>query len=360
MLISQKIKNAVKPFFKTISILGVVAVLGINVLKYNPDLGVFTDALTRASASLLFFEKEGSAVATTKKENKKLAADSPSDKTEDLTINANLLIPAENRVSIQEKQITSSISNTNFALKSGFLYNTTDLEHDTVSSLLERKLSLKLEKTDLPQVLLFSTHTTESYLSFDLGYYDKTAAIRNMSAAFNVLAVGKTIKDELEKSGVKSIQITEISDEPYTGAYDRSRALIERVMAEYPSIKVLIDVHRDHIQYSDGSRGKPTAVIDGKKAAQLMIITGCDNGNMNFPNWRENLDFAVRLQEKTEEMFPGLTKPILFDYRKYNMDVTPASLLLEFGSSANTLEEAKYTGTLVARALTKLLQECGI
>ncbi|MBO7320044.1 MAG: stage II sporulation protein P, partial [Clostridia bacterium] len=114
------------------------------------------------------------------------------------------------------------------------------------------------------------------------------------------------------------------------------------------------------IQQSDGSKIKPTATINGKKAAQIMIISGCqEEGNPieNFPDWRYNLTFAVHLQNQLEEMYQGITRPLYFCPRKYNMNVSHCSLLVEVGSDANTLEEAVYTGRCLGSALGEIMKE---
>ena len=89
-----------------------------------------------------------------------------------------------------------------------------------------------------------------------------------------------------------------------------------------------------------------------------MIITGAEEGSVtDFPDWSENLTFAVTLQNKVEENYKGLMRPIFFCQRKYNMNVTPCSLLLEMGTDANTLDEAVYSGRLIGDALAELLEE---
>ena len=142
----------------------------------------------------------------------------------------------------------------------------------------------------------------------------------------------------------------------YNGSYDRSAQTIARVLEEYPSIQVILDVHRDGIQQDDGTVLKPVAEIDGKKAAQLMIISGCDDGTVGLPNWEQNLQFAAAITDQVEQDYPGLMRPIFFAYRKYNMDVTPCSLVLEFGSNGNTLEEACTTARLVGSSIAKVIR----
>ena len=129
---------------------------------------------------------------------------------------------------------------------------------------------------------------------------------------------------------------------------------MKQYLEQYPSICVVLDIHRDAIQ-SDSTLSQPIVEIDGREAAQVMIISGCDDGTMEMPNYLQNFHFACRLQGNLEGMYPGLTRPILFDYRKYNQDLTTGSLLLEVGSHGNTLEQAQYSGELIGKALAQTL-----
>ena len=117
----------------------------------------------------------------------------------------------------------------------------------------------------------------------------------------------------------------------------------------------MLDIHRDAIVSGDTVTA-PSAEIEGKSAAQIMIISGCDDGTMDYPNYGENLQFSIALQEQLEGMYPGLTRPILFDYRLYNQDLTTGSILIEVGGHGNTLEEACYSGELIGKVLSELLE----
>ena len=236
--------------------------------------------------------------------------------------------------------------------------NTTSSHSIDIKTSLEKKATLQIADKTKPTVLIFHTHTTECYELLNMGWYTKSYLTRINDKSKNMVRVGDAICEQLEKAGIGYIHDTEIHDAKYTGAYDRSRETITKIMAENPTIQVVIDVHRDAIMQSDGTRIKPTAEIDGKKAAQIMIIAGCEDGKVtNFPRWEENLTFALQLQQTAETKYPGLMRPILFSARKYNMDVTPCSVLLEMGSDSNTLEEAVYSGRLIGTALAELLEK---
>ena len=170
-----------------------------------------------------------------------------------------------------------------------------------------------------------------------------------------MVSVGDAITAQLEAAGIGVIHNATIHDYPsYNGSYDRSAETVRQILQQYPSIRVVLDIHRDAIQ-KDNTLIQPVVEINGKESAQVMIISGCDDGTMNMPNYMQNYHFACRLQENMEGMYAGLTRPILFDYRHYNQDLTTGSLLMEIGTHGNTLEQAQYAGELVGKALAQTL-----
>lgn len=234
--------------------------------------------------------------------------------------------------------------------------NKTDLD---IKAKLEEKLDLSIDKSK-PSVLVYHTHTTETYQILDRDFYAVGALTRTSKQELNMVRVGKALCEELERAGYKTIHVTDIHDNPYSGAYSRSRKTVEEYLKEYPSIQITLDLHRDAIHRSDGTKIAPTVEINGKKAAQIMIISGCQeegNGITNLPDWEYNLAFALQLQQSLEESFEGITRPLYFCPRSYNMNMTHCSLLVEMGSDANTLEEAVYSGKCLGVALTDILKE---
>ena len=118
----------------------------------------------------------------------------------------------------------------------------------------------------------------------------------------------------------------------------------------------MLDVHRDAIE-RDGTIINPVTTINGKKYAQLMIISGCDSGYMNMPDYPENLKFATNLQNRLAKAAPGLMRPVLFDYRHYNQDLSTGSLLVEVGGHGSTLQQAKNSAALFATTLADMLDK---
>ncbi len=240
----------------------------------------------------------------------------------------------------------------------GLYVRNTTLQHEiNIQKYLNGKVYANIDK-DKPSVLIYHTHTTETYELLDRGYYSNDRSSRSENAGENMIRVGEEICKILEKNGYKTIHDTTIYDKEYSGAYDRSCENISKILKENPSIQIVLDIHRDAIYQKDGSRIKPVTEINGRKAAQIMIISGCEDGNVtNFPNWEKNLSFAVQLQNKLKNDNAQLVRPLMFCSRKYNMHLTPCSLLIEFGTDANTLAEAVYSAQLFADSLSEFLKE---
>ncbi|MBQ9530695.1 MAG: stage II sporulation protein P [Eubacterium sp.] len=226
-----------------------------------------------------------------------------------------------------------------------------------IEKLLKDGATLKIKDKSKPTVLVYHSHTTEAYALLDSGYYIKSDS-RSRDNSKNVVRVGDELVKYLEKAGYNVIHDTKIHDTDYNSSYDSSRETVEKYLEKYPSIEITIDLHRDDITYSNKTKVKPTAVINDKKAARMMIIAGCEWGRViNFPDWEYNLRFDLAVQKKVNELYPKLMRPILFSERKYNMYETHNSFLLEIGTDANTLDEACYSARLFGKALAQLLDE---
>ena len=240
----------------------------------------------------------------------------------------------------------------------GQLRNCTDFSADWAQEQASIPSGVHIEQhTSEPQVLILHTHTTESYEPYEKDWYDASYTSRSEDPANSVVSVGTAIAEQLAAAGIGVIHDCTVHDSPYTGAYVRSLDTAKKLLEAYPSIKVVLDIHRDAIGYEDGSRVSAVAEIDGRKAAQIMVVCAADDGSDFVPGFRENLHFACALQQQTETMFPGLTRPILFQYCQYNQQVSPGALLIEVGSHGNTVEQAVYSGELIGRSLAAMLNE---
>lgn len=235
--------------------------------------------------------------------------------------------------------------------------NTTETKTLNIEKVLSEPLELSIDKSK-PAVLIFHSHTSEGYELIEREWYAQDYTSRSNDENLNVVRVGTEITNYLTALGYTVIHDKTIHDNSYNDSYPSSRKTVAKHLEENPEIQIVLDIHRDSITLDNGEKIKPVNTIGGKKAAQLMIITGAEEGDVeNFPDWEYNLRFALQLQKKCETMFPGLMRPVLFSQRKYNMDMTHFSLLIEMGSEANTLEEACYSGRMLAAALASLMDE---
>ena len=235
--------------------------------------------------------------------------------------------------------------------------NTTETKSLDIEKVLSEPLELSVDKSK-PAVLIFHSHTSEGYEMIERDWYAQDRTSRSNDENRNIVRVGTEIADYLTDLGYTVIHDKTIHDASYNGSYPSSRKTVAKHLAEHPEIQIVLDIHRDSITLDNGVKIKPVNTIGGKKAAQLMIITGAEEGDVkNFPDWEYNLRFALHLQKECETMFPGLMRPVLFSQRKYNMDMTRFSLLVEMGSEANTLEEACYSGRMLAAALASLMDK---
>lgn len=240
----------------------------------------------------------------------------------------------------------------------GQVRNMTSVSNDVLLEESRKPYDFTVERNGEPQVLIMHTHETESYEPYTRDFYDSSFTSRTTDDSMNMAAVGDKIAEQLEGAGIGVIHDVTKHDYPsYNGSYDRSRVTVQDILAENPSIKVVLDIHRDAIERPDGTRIAPTVEINGKNAAQVMIISGCDDGTMGMPDYMKNFRFASALQQQLEEDFPGLTRPVLFDYRQYNQDLTTGSILIEVGGHANSIDEALYSGELIGRALADLFSD---
>lgn len=235
--------------------------------------------------------------------------------------------------------------------------NCTELDNDFVAEQMEILPDIRIDLfSQEPQVLIMHTHTSESYLVDDSGYYDNDYTSRTTDASQSVVAVGQRIAEKLAENGICVIHDGTLHDYPYfDGAYARSQDTVKQILAAYPSVKVVLDIHRDGIEESDGTRVAAVTEINGREAAQIMIISAANDDYYDVPNYLENFHFACLLQSSMETANPGITRPILFQYCQYNQHLTTGSLLIEVGSHGNTLDQALYTGELIGESIAQAL-----
>jgi stage II sporulation protein P len=227
-----------------------------------------------------------------------------------------------------------------------------------IKKVLAETPDVHIKSNNKPQVLIVHTHSTENYLTQDRNYYYRDEMKRSTDPNLGVMRVGDEIEKGLKEAGIGVINDKTLNDYPsYNGSYAKNVSTITADLKKYPTIQVVLDVHRDAMEEDDGTRLKPVAIVNGKKVAQIMIIAGCnEEGALPFPDWEYNLRLALRIQKDLVTVSPTFARPILFTAARYDMHLTHGSLLVEFGTDANTLDEAVAAGGIFAKSLAKTLK----
>ncbi len=168
-----------------------------------------------------------------------------------------------------------------------------------------------------------------------------------------VSKVAQVLARSLEEDyGIGTVYAPTIHDYPrWDDSYGNSMDTAKKMLKEYPSIEVLIDVHRDA-----GIGAKKVISVQGERAAEVMFVVGTDQ-RWEHPNWKKNLEFANRLTAAMDRLYPGLSAGVRAQSGRYNQHLHPHAILIEMGSSFNTLEEAEESAQLFAGILAKEIEK---
>ena len=217
-----------------------------------------------------------------------------------------------------------------------------------------------MDKTgDGPLVLIVHTHTSEAYTPDGADIYTTSDTARTEDTNYNMVRVGDEIAAVLNAEGVRTVHDGTLHDYPsYTGSYGRSLETVEKWLKEYPSIRVVLDVHRDAVELNDGSMLRTGATLTGgERSAQVMLVVGTDDTGLEHPGWKENLAFAVSMQQALLMQGDNFARDINLSSNRYNQHLTPFSLIVEVGSSGNTLQEALTCARTFAMTAAEVIKE---
>lgn len=225
------------------------------------------------------------------------------------------------------------------------LRNTSGYSVDT-AQLLTQPLDWSLTGPE-PTVLILHTHSSESYAD--------TAGFRSRDESRNMLAVGDRLAAQLEEAGISVIHDRTAHDaESYNGSYAHARTSLEQYLARYPTIRLVLDLHRDAAEDADGNQINYTVDTPEGQAAKLMLVMGTDAGGMTHPTWQNNLALAVKLHAQLQTLCPEICRPLQLRTSRFNQDLSPGALLVEVGAAGNTMPEALLATDILARGIVAL------
>lgn len=237
-----------------------------------------------------------------------------------------------------------------------FLYNRTSQAVD-LEALTQEPVVLSGQGKG-PQILIVHTHATESYTQSGQDLYTESDPYRTLDDAHNVVRVGDEMAAAFAQAGLNVLHDRTLHDYPnYNGAYTRSKATVEEYLAAYPSIAVVLDVHRDALVGSEGTVYKVVAdsqTLPG--CAQVMLVVGTGESGGDHPNWRQNLTFAMTLERALNDKAPTLARPIALRKSHYNQNLSVGSLLVEVGGHGNSLEEALTAAKAFAQTAAPVIK----
>ena len=230
-------------------------------------------------------------------------------------------------------------------------YKSVKIKNETSFDLSDEDLNPDKLKIDKSNIIIFHTHTCESYTSSKEYTYTPTGKFRTTDLKFSVARVGDELTKCLTKYNFNVIHDKTYHDYPsYNGSYSRSLTTVSKILKSTKA-DIIIDLHRDAIgSYSSYA---PTVKIGDEECAQIMFVIGTDGGKLRHSNWKSNLQFAIKLQEKANKEYPGLFKPIILRNSRYNQHLSKAACIIEVGSTGNKLEQCLNS----MKYLSKILNE---
>jgi len=252
-----------------------------------------------------------------------------------------------------ETGIKTEVQSSNVPNKYTTKYNEVKIKNETDYKLTEEILTPNIE-VNKDNILIFHTHSCESYTASEKYQYKQTGNFRTTNKNYSVIRVGNELETQLKSYGYNVIHDETIHDYPsYSGSYSNSLKTVTSLLGKNKNTDVVIDIHRDAI--GDNTYA-PTVKIGDEYAAQLMFVIGGNGSSIKHENWQQNLKFAVKVQEKANELYPGLFKPIILRYSGYNQHVAKAASIIEVGATGNTLDQTLVSMKYLAKVLSEVVK----
>lgn len=257
-------------------------------------------------------------------------------------------------VSHADTNVTTEVIPNNVPNKYTDDYNGVEIKNGTNYNLTEDILNCDNLDFNKKDIMIFHTHTCESYTPTEQYSYEETGTFRSTDLNYSVVKVGDVLTEQLQSYGFNVVHDKTYHDYPaYSGSYGRSEATVKNLLNSHAGTDIIIDLHRDAI--GDTSYA-PSVKIGDEVVSQLMFVIGTDGGGLEHPNWKENLKFAIKVQEKANELYPGLFRPILLRNSRYNQQLGKAACIIEVGATGNTLEQSMGSMKYLSKVLDEVLK----
>lgn len=229
-----------------------------------------------------------------------------------------------------------------------------------LGALLSAPVELDFSGDD-PRILIIHTHATESYTQEDGWRYNASGNYRTLDENFNMLRVGEKMAEILNGQGIPTLHDRTLHDYPsYNGSYSNALETIKDYLERYPTIEMVIDVHRDALETDDGRQLSTHTTVNGQSSAQIMLVVGTDEGGLNHPDWQDNLSWALKLQCRMDALYPGLARKLSLREERFNAHLTAGSILVEVGTAGDTLADALAAAESFTWVVAKTIVDMGL
>lgn len=256
--------------------------------------------------------------------------------------------------SVPTNVTTSVVQSNNLAENYNTEYRTIKIKNETKFNLTQDILTPNIEFSDKKNIIIFHTHTCESYTQTAKNSYTPSGNYRTIDLNYSVAKVGTVLAESLTSKGFNVIHDMNYHDYPaYNGSYDRSFNTVKNLLAKNPTTQLVIDLHRDAI--GSMSNYAPCVKIGDETVSQIMFVIGTNGGGLEHSNWKTNLKLAIKIQEKGNELYPGLFRPIILRNSRYNQNLADGACIIEVGATGNTLEQTtgamKYLSEVIYQVM---------
>lgn len=323
-----------------------------NNINFKPE--IILDSELRASKYITSRKMDNSQLANTDEEestkNQKQEENrDSSDENAEQNGNAQ---NTDNKVQQVNTDVSTEVMKSTYKENYNYSVDGVKIKNETNFNLAELQLSSKNVKLNNKNVIIYHTHTCESYTATEQNKYEASGNFRTLDLNHSVSKVGDVLQTYLSSYGFSVIHDKTYHDYPaYTGSYGRSLTTVSNILSKNKETNIIIDLHRDAM--SDETYA-PKVKIGDEYVSQIMFVIGTNGSGLKHDNWKQNLEFAIKVQQKGNEMYPGLFKPIILRNARYNQHVSNACTIIEFGATGNTLEECEGAAKYLAKVLESI------
>lgn len=212
----------------------------------------------------------------------------------------------EEKVEVAKTDVnTQTIEENNITPKYNLTFGSVKVKNESDKEITEETLMPNITLENNKDIVIFHTHTCESYTPSEKFNYEMTGSYRTTDLNYTVSRVGDELEKHLSSYGYNVTHNKTYHDYPaYSGSYGRSLTTVQNILQNGSSAQMVIDLHRDAV--GSNSNYAPSVKIGDETAAQMMFVIGTDGGGLQHLNWQQNLKFAVKLQEKANELYPRI------------------------------------------------------